>query len=688
MSEKKDIASRNLKNALVLAAMIGLFIWWVYTDIGRAANVMLALIGLGAVIFVHEFGHFIAGKLTDINVEAFALGFGPVVLGVKKFENFLQVRILPTILVKSDDDDKGLLCFKLPVRCKAGETEYQLRIFPVGGFVKLLGQEDIGADKPSDDPRSFLNKATWKRVLVAANGVVFNVILAIAFFIVVFTIGIKMSPAIIGDCLPGFPADKAGLKAGDEIIEINGKANPDFRGVALIAAFSGKNEPVSLKVKRTDGSVENLAVIAKDMPGMGFKGFGITPAGALEIAKVENPKDLFERTGLKTDDVLTAVGEDKVEQSWQYRAAMQNLFEPSVALTFQRAGQAEPVVKNFELIFAPALKYEEEGNFVPANIYGLMPRLKIISIELPEANEVLQKGDIIVRAAEAANPTYKELRQITTAYVEKELSITVLRNNELVETTVIPKKEPNGRAVIGIGVGLDVENPVVAATADANTFLWPSDLPKGAEIVAIAGKKVENYFDIAAVLGKNKGKTVKVEYSVALNSKKFDFAVPAEGNFIQARAELLQELPFKPLSRLYRAAGPADALKMGFRKTVEFIAQTYMTLKGLIIGSVSPKSLMGPVGMIAASSRIIAEKEFMQYLHFMGIISACLAVMNFLPLPILDGGLVVMLIIEKIKGSPVHIKVQEWLTYAGLAIIGALFVLITYNDIIRVFFNR
>ena len=268
-------------------------------------------------IFVHEFGHFIAGKLTDINVEAFALGFGPIVLGVKKLENFLQFRILPTILVKSDDDDKGLLCFKLPVRCKAGETEYQLRIFPVGGFVKLLGQEDIGADKPSNDPRSFLNKAIWKRILVAASGVVFNVILAIAFFIVVFTVGIRMSPAIIGDCLPGFPAEKAGLKAGDEIIEINGESNPDFRGVALTAAFSGKNEPVSLKVKRTDGSVENLAVIAKDMPGMGFKGLGIIPAGSLEIAKVENSEDLFERTGLKTDDVLTAVGEDKVEQFWQ-----------------------------------------------------------------------------------------------------------------------------------------------------------------------------------------------------------------------------------------------------------------------------------------------------------------------------------------------------------------------------------
>src|SRR4030042_4188181 len=119
-----------------------------------------------------------------------------------------------------------------------------------------------------------------------------------------------------------------------------------------------------------------------------------------------------------------------------------------------------------------------------------------------------------------------------------------------------------------------------------------------------------------------------------------------------------------------------------------FIVQTYITLKGLIMRTISPKGLMGPVGIIAASSRIIAEREFIMYFYFMGLISACLAVVNFLPVPILDGGLVVMLIIEKIKGSPVHAKVQEWLTYAGLAIIGALFVLITYNDIIRVFFNR
>jgi regulator of sigma E protease len=167
-----------------------------------------------------------------------------------------------------------------------------------------------------------------------------------------------------------------------------------------------------------------------------------------------------------------------------------------------------------------------------------------------------------------------------------------------------------------------------------------------------------------------------------------DYAVGQDGDILAASPITAYDLPFKMLKKLYRADGTFDAMKIGTRKTVEFIAQTYMTIKGLIVGSVSPKSLMGPVGMIAASSKIIAEKNYIHYLNFMGIISACLAVMNFLPLPILDGGLVLMLIIEKIKGSPVHTKIQEWLVYIGLALIGGLFVLITYNDIVREFFNK
>ncbi|MFA5293185.1 MAG: site-2 protease family protein [Phycisphaerae bacterium] len=687
MSEQSNLKSKNYINALILLVIVALAIYYISGHFSKSSSIIMSLVGLGTVIFIHELGHFIAGKLSDVRVEAFAVGFGTVVVGFKKCENYLRFRIFPTILLKENDpDEEGLLCIKVPFGGKAGETEYQLRIFPVGGFVKLLGQEDVGSDKPSDDPRSFLNKPIWKRIIVGSAGVAMNVILAGILFVIVFTVGIRMMPAVVGDCIPGYPADKAGLKAGDEIIEVDGKRNLDFRGMAIAAAFSGRNEPVSLKVQRTDGSIEDISIVAENMPGLGFRGFGIMPASSLEIAKVETPEVLLEQTGLKEGDVLADIDGEKIEKFWQYSDKMQAVFEPMVTLSFQRPGQTEPVVFKDRLEYIAYMEYQEDGTFVPAQFCGLIPRLKIISIEKSDVNEILHKGDVIVQIEDVPNPTYKELRQATVANLGEELSMVVLRDNELVEAKVTPRDE-QGRAVIGIGVGLDVNSPVIASAADMNSPVF-TNLPRGAEIVTIAGEKVNNYFDIVAVLEKNRGKTVKVDYSSVINDGDIRLAVPSEGDLYAVRGLTFYDIPFKPMTKLFRAAGKADALKMGARKTVEFIAQTYMTIKGLIIGDVSPKSLMGPVGMIAASSKIIADKDYIQYIHFMGIISACLAVMNFLPLPILDGGLVVLLIIEKIKGSPVHSKVQEGLVYIGLALIGALFIMITYNDIIRVFFSR
>jgi regulator of sigma E protease len=249
--------------------------------------------------------------------------------------------------------------------------------------------------------------------------------------------------------------------------------------------------------------------------------------------------------------------------------------------------------------------------------------------------------------------------------------------------------EDGDRFVIGILPEFDIEHAIVAKIIKAVDSYEPPAIPSGAEIVSIDNEKILDFYDVIRVMKASSGSQIKLKYHIA-GSDETDsvvFKVP-EDKAVGTSAYLADNVPFKPLEKLFKAAGPFDAVKIGCQKTLVFIVQTYITLKGLILRTISPKSLMGPVGMIAASSRIIAEREFMMYFYFMGLISACLAVMNFLPLPILDGGLVVMLIIEKIKGSPVHAKVQEGLTYVGLAIIGALFVMITYNDIIRVFFSR
>jgi regulator of sigma E protease len=686
--EQNSIKTRNYINALILLLIVGWVVYYIFNHFSKSSSIIMSFVGLGVVIFIHELGHFAAGKFCGIKVKAFAIGFGSIVLGVKRIENYLRFRILPTVLQKDNDPDgEGLLCIKIPMRCKAGETEYQLRIFPIGGFVKLMGQEDLGSDKPSSDPHSFVNAAIWKRIVTVSAGVTMNIILAAILFVIVFTVGINQIPAVVGECMPGYPAANAGLKAGDEILAINGSGNIDFTSISLAGALSGKDTPIDFKVKRTSGKIEDVNIVAVQISGTGLKGIGIHPATSLEIAKVENTKQLYGQYGLKPGDVLTAVDGGKIEQFWQFSEKLNNSFEPAVTLTFKRAGQAEPVEKKLGLDFAPVLEYKGGEEFLLAQIYGLIPRLKIISVDSAEANEVLQKGDIIVQTADTANPTYKQLRDITTANAGKELSIAVLRGDKIVEVKVTPKTGADGRVVIGIGVGLDVENTFAAATTDANMYPWPAGMPKGAEIVSIGGDKVKNYFEIAAKLEANKGKNVKIEYSSVLGDKKFDFAMPA-GASLKVREQISQELPFNILKRLYKASGPVEALEAGGRKTLEFAAQTYMTLKGLITRDISPKSLMGPVGMIAASTKIISEREFIQYLHFLGMISVCLAVFNFLPLPIFDGGLVVLLIIEKIKGSPVHAKVQEGLVYVGLVIIIGLFLMITYNDILRWILNR
>ena len=84
---------------------------------------------------------------------------------------------------------------------------------------------------------------------------------------------------------------------------------------------------------------------------------------------------------------------------------------------------------------------------------------------------------------------------------------------------------------------------------------------------------------------------------------------------------------------------------------------------------------------------IVREKSLVYYVYWLGLISSCLAVVNFLPLPIVDGGVVVLLGIEKIKGSPISPRIQEIITYAGLALIGSAFLWLTYNDILNIIFG-
>ena len=112
--------------------------------------------------------------------------------------------------------------------------------------------------------------------------------------------------------------------------------------------------------------------------------------------------------------------------------------------------------------------------------------------------------------------------------------------------------------------------------------------------------------------------------------------------------------------------------------------QTYVTFARLFDGTVKVEHLQGPVG-IAHIGTVVASRGFIWLLFFLALISVNLAVVNFLPLPIVDGGQFLMILYEQLRGRPLPIKVQEIVTIAGIVLIGAMFLMVTFNDVKRVF---
>jgi len=180
---------------------------------------LLMLLGFSLIVFVHELGHFMVAKWADVKVDRFAIGFGREIFGFTR-----------------------------------GETRYSFNILPLGGYVKMLGQEDFD-DKSKelqfgDDPRSFINKPVGRRMAIVSAGVVMNVLFACLVFMVVFLIGMEAIGTHIGFVEPDSPADRAGLLPGDKIVRINGERMLEFRDVTMAIQLAPPHEGVEFLVER------------------------------------------------------------------------------------------------------------------------------------------------------------------------------------------------------------------------------------------------------------------------------------------------------------------------------------------------------------------------------------------------------------------------------------------------------
>jgi regulator of sigma E protease len=275
--------------------------------------VLRFIIVIGVLILVHELGHFVVARLTGVGVERFSIGFGPVLL-----------------------------------RWRGKETEYCLSLIPMGGYVKMMGEENPiegGEAMPYDPKKAFALKPLWARFLIVFAGPGMNFVLAVIIFAIVFaTFGRPVWPAVVGRVLEGSPAAAAGIKTRDVVLAADGRPIEYWEDFERTLADSG-GRPVVVRVKRGNGE-ETLTVTprrkAMTDPIFGERrevwDIGTGPQLIPQISSVL-PDSPAQRAGLQPGDVVLAVAGQPVYTPEDLVEAIRTRPGQPFPVTIQRGGE-------------------------------------------------------------------------------------------------------------------------------------------------------------------------------------------------------------------------------------------------------------------------------------------------------------------------------------------------------------
>lgn len=261
---------------------------------------------LGILIFVHEFGHFIVAKAIGIKVEKFSLGFGPKIpgLGFKK-----------------------------------GDTEYLVAALPLGGYVKMSGENPD--DELEGKPWEFASRKPWERMAVVFNGPLMNIILTFFLMCAVFLLGRKIpsylaTAPVIGWVSEESPAQASGLQVGDRIVSVNDKKIKDWEDLQMmIATNAGAQLRITVERNR---QVITLTATPGDEGGLGEGDLGIHPDIPPLIGGL-SPGYPAEKAGLKTGDLITHIDGTAIHSWYEIAGSIHDKADQNVTLDIKREGE-------------------------------------------------------------------------------------------------------------------------------------------------------------------------------------------------------------------------------------------------------------------------------------------------------------------------------------------------------------
>jgi regulator of sigma E protease len=261
-------------------------IWWV-------------LVLLGVMIVIHELGHYWAAVAVGIRVETFSIGFGSRLIGWRR-----------------------------------GDTDFRISAIPFGGYVRMLGEQP--GDENASDPASFQAKSRWQRAMVVIAGPAMNILLALGIMTGVYMREFPKQESVhspvIGEVMPNSPAAKAGVQAGDRIVEISGVDEPTWQDIQAKEALNA-GHPLPVSVTRDGKRLEFTVTPARTKEGVGSAGW-LVEADVL-VSQVD-PQLGAAKAGLQPGDILISANGQQIRSMSRLQRVIQDSKLKPVALTVSR----------------------------------------------------------------------------------------------------------------------------------------------------------------------------------------------------------------------------------------------------------------------------------------------------------------------------------------------------------------
>lgn len=552
------------------------------------------IILLGLLIFVHELGHFLVAKYYKVRVEVFSLGFG-----------------------------KKLISFR------RGETEYCVAAIPLGGYVKMFGDDPSAEVSEADRRGSFLHKPVGQRIAIVLAGPIMNLLFAFVLYTAIAMMGEKAIFPGIGDIDSKTMAATVGFQSGDTVLEV---IQPDGTVVKPLTwnefekpIQDAPEQKLSIKVQRASGEVAVLEATPKFVPNPFILGWkkevggieGLSFISRASSVAVLSSDTAAAKAGLKTGDTITKIGETPIRR-WRELLSSAETFanQPELKITVQRGllesfldEEFQPQTLEF-VVAVPAAAKGKSGLEALRAIGFDDPELYLASVEKgsPAEKAGLKPGDLL-----------------------KSISGTQVTNFEQVIATI---RTFDGKLPLKFEVLRDLK-------------------PQTIEVVPNVKKRMNN-----------------------MGQEESRFEVGIRPMMIDDAPQTVEKI----------AGGFIQAMERGAVRSAEMSGAVVMGFVRLFQGEVSSKNIGGflSIGQMAKRSWGMGMTEF---LLAMAVISINLFVLNLLPVPVLDGGHLVFYTIEAVRGAPLSMQKMEIAQRVGAALLVGLMVFALFNDVSRIFFR-